>query len=214
MREILDFDDCDEVSTYHCPECSKCVKCKNSVCRNAISLQEAAEQDIIESSVVLDRENRKVVVMLPFTQDQALKVYRMQFRKPDHMKDQMRKSNAELVTQGFISKLKDLPERIKNLILVALFLHYHPWRVVSKEDFISTPIKLMVDPTMTDFNLILPKCENRLSLIYQILIGNRADPYAWSSDISKLYNQLQLVEYSLPYSLFLHSPELDPEKEP
>ena len=151
--------------------------------------------------------------MLPFTQDQALKVYRMQFRKPDHMKDQMRKSNAELVTQGFISKLKDLPKRIKNLILVALFLHYHPWRIVSKEDFISTPINLMVDPTMTDLNLILPKGENRLSLIYQILIGNRADPYAWSSDISKLYNQLQLVEYSLPYSLFLHSPELDPGSE-
>ena len=38
--------------------------------------------------------------------------------------------------------------------------------------------------------------------------------YIWSSDISKLYNQLILDDPSLPYSLFLYSAALDPEKEP
>ena len=230
MREILDLDDCDEVSTYRCPECSKCIKCKNSVRRNAISLQEAAEQEIIENSVILDKENKRVVVTLPFTQDpvkaltkrhggpnnynQAIKVYKTQCRKPDQMKEQMIKSHAELVEQGFMSRLHDMPEKIKELINNAPFLHYHPWRIVSKEDSISTPIRLVVDPTMTGLNLILPKGENRLGSINQILIGNRADPYAWASDISKLYNQLHLAESALPYSLFLYSPELNPEKDP
>ena len=60
--------------------------------------------------------------------------------------------------------------------------------MVAKEDSISTPIRLVVDPTMSGLNLILRKGENRIGSINQILIGNRADPYSWSSDITKLYN--------------------------
>jgi len=38
--------------------------------------------------------------------------------------------------------------------------------------------------------------------------------YIWSSDISKLYNQLFMEDPSLPYSLFLYGEELDQEKRP
>ena len=130
------------------------------------------------------------------------------------MKEQMRKSHADLVEQGFMTLLHEMPENINQLLTNASFLHYHPWRIVAKEDSISTPIRLVVHPTMTGLNLILPKGENRLGSINQILIGNRADPYAWASDISKLYNQLHLDESALPYSLFLYSTELDPEMKP
>ena len=50
--------------------------------------------------------------------------------------------------------------------------------------------------------------------INQILIGNQADPYYWSSDITKLYNQLHLVESAYPYSLFLYNLEMDIFKPP
>ena len=87
---------------------------------------------------------------------------------------------------------------------------------MAKEDSISTPNRLVVDPTMTGLNQILPKGENRLGSINQILIGNRADPYSWSSDITKLYNQLHLDESAYPYSLllFLYNPEMDILKPP
>ena len=138
MREILDIDDCDEISTYRCPECAKCIKCKNSVRQNAISLQESAEQEIIERSVVLDKDNKKVIVRLPFTQDpvkfltkkhggpnnyvQAARVYKTQCRKPDHMKDQMRKSHRDLVDQGFMTKLKDTNIVITSTIPLLSFM--------------------------------------------------------------------------------------------
>ena len=73
----------------------------------------SAEQEVIERSVILDKINKKVVVSLPWTKDpveflsrkhggadnyaQAVKVYKSQCRKPDHMKEQMRKSHADLV---------------------------------------------------------------------------------------------------------------------
>ena len=54
MRELVDEDDTADTITYRCPDCSKCVVCKRSCRRTAISLQESAEQTIIESSVKLD----------------------------------------------------------------------------------------------------------------------------------------------------------------
>ena len=53
-----------------------------------------------------------------------------------------------------------------------------------------------------------------IGLIFNIMIRCRCSDYIWSSDISKLYNQLYMDDASLPYSLFLYGKELDQEKEP
>ena len=70
MRELVDEDNTEDTITYRCPECSKCVVCKRSCRRTAISLQE--EQTIIESSVKLDTENQRVLVTLPLTSNFTL----------------------------------------------------------------------------------------------------------------------------------------------
>ena len=64
------------------------------------------------------------------------------------------------------------------------------------------------------FNLLLAMGENRLGYIFDILVRNRCRQNAWSSDISKLYNQLHLDISALPYSLFLFHSSLDPNIEP
>jgi hypothetical protein len=55
-------------------------------------------------------------------------------------------------------------------ILGALFLHFMPWRAVHKESLVSTPVRLVVDPTCTGLNEILAKGTNMLPLIPEILI--------------------------------------------
>merc|ERR1711911_458614 len=94
------------------------------------------------------------------------------------------------------------------------FHHYYPWRIVAKEDSVSTPIRMIVDPTMTGLNLILAKGENRLGNLVEILIRNRVKKHAWSSDISKMYNQLKLNESAYPYSLFLFNQALQSDIPP
>ena len=69
MRELVDEDNTADTITYRFPDCSKCVVCKRSRRRTAISLQESAEQTIIESSVKLDIENKRVIVKLPWVRD-------------------------------------------------------------------------------------------------------------------------------------------------
>lgn len=79
-----------------------------------------------------------------------------------------------------------------------------------KEDRLSTPVCLVVDPTMSGLNMILAKGENRIGYLVDIILRNRAMEYAWSLDIAKLYNQLHLEKAALPYSLFLYSDDLNP----
>ena len=136
--------------------------------------------------------------------DQALKVYKGQCRKSEEQRQGMRLVHQELVEKDF---MKDCVEETQNFIKNAGFQHFNPWRIVLKEDSISTPVRMVVDPTMTSFNLLLAKGESRLGYIFDIMVRNRCKQHAWSSDISKLYNQLHLDISALPYSLFLfHNP--------
>ena len=126
----------------------------------------------------------------------------------------MRLVHQELVKKDFMKKLNDCDEGIQSFIKGAVFQHYNPWRIILKEDSILTPVRMVVDPTMTSFNLLLAKDENCLGFIFDIIVRNRCRHNAWNSDISKLYNQLHLYISTLPYSLFLFHNSLDPNIEP
>ena len=194
MRELMDEDDTADTITYRCPDCSKCVVCKRSRKRTAISLQESAEQTIIESSVKLDLENQRVLVTLPLIKDpiqplidkhkgkssihQALRVYKSQCIKGPQIKEKVRLAHSELVERDFMTKLSDLPIHLQEFIKTADFNFYYCWRVVYKEDSQSTPVRLVVDPTMSGLNILLAKGENNLGNIFDILVRSRNNQFS------------------------------------
>ena len=226
LREIQDQEDFSDNVNFRCPECSECQNCRKSSKVIAMSRQDAREQLAIERSVEIRLSSKEVWVDLPFVIDpvkflskrhngtdnyrQALKVYLGQCRKPEHIKEGIRKTHKDLVSQGFISKLSSMPEDIQQLIKDAPFRHYFPFRSVCKEDSKSTPVRLVVDPTMTGLNLCLPKGENKIAKIFDILITARCHPFLWSTDIGKMYNRLKVKPSSLAYQLLLFDDSLDP----
>ena len=171
MRELIDEDDTADTITYRYPECRKCVVCKRSQRRTAISLQESAEQTIIDSRVKLDLENKRVGVKVPWVRDpnqplidkhqgssnihQALRVFKTQYTKGQEVKEKVRIAHNELVERDFMTKLSNLLEQLQDFIKTAEFNHYHCWRVVFKEDSQSTPVRIVVDPTMSGLNILL-----------------------------------------------------------
>ena len=225
MRELVDQDDISDVITYRCPDCSKCLTCKRSSKLNATSLQDSVEQLAIEKSIHINLETCEVWVDLPFIKDpvkflynrhhadnnyeQALRVYKSQCRKPEHIKNGIRKVHSDLVAQGFIKALKNFPQKDQQAILNAPFKHYFPYRSVCKDDSISTPVRLVVDPTMTGLNLCLPKGENKITRLFDVLLRLRANRFIWTTDIKKMYNQLKVKQSSLPYQLMLFHDALD-----
>ena len=109
---------------------------KRSCRRTAISLQESAEQAIIESSVKLDLENQRVLVTLPWVRDpvkllidkhrgnsnilQALRVYKSQCTEGPERKEKVRIAHSELVEGDFMTKLSDLPAHLQEFIRTAV----------------------------------------------------------------------------------------------
>ena len=146
--------------------------------------------------------------------DQALKVYSSQCRKSEEQRQGVILIHQKLVEKDFIKKLSDFDEDTQNYITNTAFQHYNPWRILLKEDSNSTPVRMVVDPTMTSFNLLLAKGENSLKYIFDIIVRNRCRQNAWSRDISMLYNQLHSDISALPSSLFLFHNSLDPNNEP
>ena len=167
--------------TARCPECSKCQNCKKSNKETATSIQDSIEQLAIEKSVHIDLVKEEVWVDLPFTQNpdeflskkhhgssnysQALRIYQSQCRKAPHIREGIRSQQAELVDHGFMKRMSDLPKETQQMIKSAPFRHYLPYRSVEKESSISTPVRIIVDPTVTGLNLCLPKGENKITKI-------------------------------------------------
>ena len=126
----------------------------------------------------------------------------------------MRVAHSKLVERDFMTKLSDLPDHLQEFIRTTDFNHYYCWRVVYKEDSQSTPVRLVVDPTMSGLNILLAKGENNLGNIFDILTRSRTNQFSWAADISKLYNMLHLDYSALPFSLFLYHTSMDRSIEP
>ena len=228
QRTYIDENDKDDTINFRCDKCSRC-KCASSSISKMKSLSEAVEQEAIQKSVSLDLEAKKVFVDLPFTKppeeyltkrhggdnnyDQALRVYKAQTKLSEDKKQDIRTVIDDLLDKQFMKKITDLPEEHQKLIDDSKFKHYMPWRTVSKES-VSTPLRIVVDPSMSGLNLILAKGENKLKRINDILIRARTKRYIWSSDISKLYNRLHLKPSSYAFQLFLFKNSLNPDDPP
>jgi hypothetical protein len=230
LKGLVDEVDIPQVTDYRCPTCSNCPVCKRSAREKTKSLQEAFEQDVIEKSVTLDLEKRKVWVYLPFIKEpvvflgkkhgrdsndyQAIRVYKAQCRKPETLKDGMRGVVEDLSDRAFMIPYRSLTEDQRMCIDNALFRHFYIWRMVHKESSVTTPIRMVVDPSATGLNLILAKGENMIEKIPEILIAFRTYIWAWGTDVSKLYNMLFLKDSSLPYSLFFYDRSLQDNVKP
>ena len=230
-KQYVDEEDMAFADGYRCETCAQCKKCLVSDRTKMMSLQETIEQEAIEKSVQIDLENGRVYVDLPFIKPpvpalkkrhneadnnfyQALRIYKTQCRKSEESKAEMRKVHKDLVERGFMKKLSNLNPQQQSIVKNAEFKHYMPWRTAEKANSVSTPYRMVVDASVTGLNEILAKGVNNMAKINDILIRNRCRTNVWSSDISKMYNQLHLQDTALPYGLFLFDEKLDPDTEP
>lgn len=230
-KEYIDFEDQGFIENYRCDKCAKCQKCLSSDRSKMMSLQEKMEQEAISKSVTVNLEEKKVYVDLPFIKPpveflrkrhfgedsnykQALKIYQTQARKSTLIREAMVNVHKDLVHKGFMKKICDLDPTQQAIIKNAEFRHFMPWRTAEKPDSVSTPYRMVVDASITGLNEILAKGVNTLPKINDILIRNRCRRYVWSTDISKMYNQLHLNDSALPYGLFLFNENLSPDVEP
>ena len=216
--------------SYRCSRCQACIDCLSADKTKMLSVQEQEEDKLIESSVRWEKKSKTMYCSYPWIQEptsalrklwgknsndsQALAIYKQQVRKPASLKKGAIKFHNELIEKGFVAKVSDLNREQQKIISESPVNHIFPWRVVFKMDSISTPTRIVTDPSITHFNDLCAKGSNQLSNLYIMLVNFRTYLYTYSFDISKMYNTVRLEDKMLPYSLYYMSTGLEPNEEP
>ena len=214
--------------TYRCIRCRNCNDCRKGEILEKVSLQEELEQAMIESSVILHPDERKLESKLPFILDPAVslkpnryiaeRILESQLRlvtKNPEMKDDVIKSHNKLRLKGHVIPYVELPEKEKELTTAFPGPDYHiPWRTVYKEGSLSTPCRMVFDassrtPGGESLNNILAKGSNKLASILHILLRFRQKPAAMTADVSMAYNGVKLDPSYLKFQKYLWKEDLD-----
>ena len=229
MFKVMDPED-DHLVTFRCQSCEDCQTCKSSPVLQSTSIRERAEQSLITDSVRISLEEKKTYIKLPFLQEpvaffkkhfggeksnykQAERVYKQVCKLPENDKEGVRKAFDELLEADFFGDLDSAPPDIKKIVEDSSVLQFYLWRPVCKQSK-TTPVRLVVDPTSSHLNLNVAKGSAGLANMHSILLRARSAKHLWSSDVRKLYNCLHLEKEAIPFSLFLYSPDLDPNTKP
>ena len=199
------FNDLEATGTdvsYRCPDCRKCVNCKNGPTMEAISIQEEMEQELINKAVTVDVERRVSESSLPFIGDPATKLspnshaarklYDRQVRSlaksPSNRQDALA-SEAKLQELGFVDYLENLPVEDRELVLNSGVKYFMPWHAVRSHS-ISTPVRIVFNcshktPNGSSLNDILAKGIISLNNLVEILIRWTIRGHGYHTDIRK-----------------------------
>ena len=230
LKNMIDMMENDDLVDFRCSKCSECEACKKSPALKSISLKEAFEQTLIENSVRIDYDQNRTYCKLPWTRDpipflqkkfngrdnfkEALGIYITQAKRHPTVKDGIRNAFNDLLSQGFMKPLSEMPQKITKLVENSPVNHFYPWRAVQKPGSLSTPFRIVVDPSKSGLNMILAKGTGGVAKLVPILTRSRCQKFTWTADISKLYNQLWLEDDDYPFSLMLYHASLDPNVKP
>lgn len=215
---------------YRCEDCAPCKACKQSDKLRSVSIRDEAEEVLIRRSVTVDVEKKVSTCSYPFTEDpeayltkmwggktnnfeMAKAILKTQRNKPLAIRESVVKFNQEVYDKGFVAPLSELPDDLRNEIISSEFKHFFCWRSVHKADSLSTPSRLVVDPTISSFNNIIAKGPNCLTSLFQIIINWRSNKFGFVSDIKKMFNSVRLTPEMYKFSLYLFSTSLDPSED-
>ena len=229
-RKYVETEDIGTQAPYRCIGCRNCPDCKNGDILEATSLKEEAEQLLIKQSVKFKPDERRIVATLPFIADpvkelqsnknRALKVLETQLRKlqkDPEAKQQVLESHTKLASNGYSCDIDELTPKERALVDSLPGEYYLPWRFVTKEGSLSTPVRVVFDASATtpsgkSLNDILAKGKNKLEKIFSLDINFRAGPCAFACDIRMAYNQIQLEPSDFRWQKYLWVDNLDPTK--
>ena len=235
MRNQKLFNEVEEAGcdiSYRCVKCRDCKDCKDHSNLESLSLKEEVEQDLINKSVNVEPENKRVIAKLPLlnnpeialanNKEKALKIYVQQCKKLSRNakdKDDVIASEKKMQALGFVDYVKNLPHDQQMMLQNSKVHYYIPWRAVWNGNSVSTPCRLVFDASQAtstglSLNDILPKGKNNMNHLQQIVLHWMCHKVAIHTDIMKMYNTVKLHEDHWCMQRYIWHDELDSQKIP
>ena len=216
---------------YRCPDCQDCTTCKTSDKTRDLAVRDILDDQVIDAAITIDVEAQTTYCSYPWVKDPdkylrekwhgrsdnkhvAIKVFEQQTHKSEEIRKGTLKFHKEILDKGFAIKLSDLPEHDQTEITTATLLNFFTWRTMEKPMSPSTPIRMVVDPSMSGFNDTIAKGSSCLNSLYEIMVNWRTYSHVFTSDLAKMYNTVKLTKPMYRYSQYLFSENLMPGEEP
>ena len=218
---------------YRCPKCRDCSSCKDSSRSEAISLREEAEMELIDASVSLDLENKRISCSLPLKGDerqylssnyaQALKILEQQVKQYSG-KEETRlliiKAFEKLFVNGHAALLEDIPESEKAQFLHKEIQYFIPWRIAFS-DSVSTPARPVLDASSRtrmrpdgsggkSLNDLVCRGKVETLNLLKLILNFRVGKFAMTGDLMQFYNACKLNPNQWNLQRFLFKENLDP----
>ena len=218
IKEMLSLDEIGSEIDYRCEKCRACYDCKDAERVELISLQEEAEQFLIEQSVSYDEERKVTVAKLPFVETVTIKLTDNYFTAKKILEGQVRQaqkridavsqieaSHNKLRDKGYVVPLSELPPDLRAAADKPGY--YIPWRTV-QSDSLSTPTRMVFDASSKtgsgySLNCLLAKGRNMLADMLILLHKFRFGAAAFTADVSMAYNGVLLDKNHLRYHKYL-----------
>ena len=190
--------------SYRCSNCRSCKVCKEIEHNEMMSIKEEIEQDIINSSVKVNREKQITTPSLPLihnrliklahNKDIAVKVYNQQIKKlkknPKDKADVI-EPEARLQSLGYVEYVKNLSAKHQEMLITNKIQNYIPWRAVWNRNSVSIPCRVVYDasrptPFGISLNDILAKAKNNMNKLVEIVIRLSKHKVGFHIDVKKM----------------------------
>ena len=208
--------------------------CKNGERIDKISLREEAELCEIKSSINLNWDEKRIICTLPLrgperdflssNYDRAAKILNSQCRKYFNDSDtriSILNAFQKLFDMGYLKFIKDLPNDVLEKFINKPVQYFLPWRIQFKPGSASTPARPVFDASSCTrkrqdgsggrcLNDLVCKGPidslDLLKVTLRFMIGN----FALVADLTKMYNQFNLVPENWNLQRILFKENLDP----
>ena len=234
LKHILDSQETGLDISYRCVRCRSCLDCQKAEKVDKISLREESEDYEISKSVVLDWDNQKITVSLPLrgkerefltsNYERALKVLESQCKKyhnDTETKVTVTAAFQKLIDKGFIIFLQDMTNEQLDKFTNKEVQYYLPWRIQFKPSSASTPVRVVFDASSGTAkrkdgsggrclnDLVCKGSIDSLDLM-RVVLRFMIGPYALVADLSKMYNQFNLMPEYWNLQRVLIKDDIDP----
>ena len=234
IRKLRLEQECGIDLNYRCVKCRDCPACKNSDKTEAVSLKEEAEMELVDKSVKLDLENKRIVCTLPLrgeerdylttNYDQANKILDQQcklYHKQEETKEMITKAFNKLFENGHAAFMKDLRQEDKLHFEKKEVQYFIPWRIAFS-DSVTTPARPVLDASSRTRvrpdgtggkslnNLV---CQGKVDTInlLKLILGFKTGKFAVTGDLQQFYNSFKLLPCHWNLQRFLYKENLDPD---
>ena len=202
----VDFFTAEQFGVNVPPRCKRCKGCKE--CRyetHELSYEERQSLDVIRSNAHLDPTNNRWTTTYPFKSDphilednkeQAIQLMKKQEKRL--LKDSVAASKYCEQFQSFLDRgvlVEIAEEEMNNYKGPVCYVSAHE---VMKEDSSSTPVRLVINPSLKYkgrcLNDLLMKGPNALNDLFGIQLRFRVHFYGLIADVSKMYHTIHTTE--------------------